>query len=61
MRLLVPTSAMLALVLLSACQSAPPSGKRFEPECTPRRYDAGFCDLPSNFHLWTTLLTGQVQ
>lgn len=58
MRLLLPIATTMAL--LTACQSAPPT-KPFEPECTPRRYDAGFCDQPTNFHLWATLLTGQVQ
>lgn len=60
MRLLLPIATTLALALLSACQSAPPT-KPFEPACTPHRYDAGFCDEPTNFHLWATLLTGQVQ
>lgn len=60
MRLLLLTATTMALALLSACQSAPPS-KPFEPACTQHRFDAGFCDLPTNFHLWATLLTGQVQ
>ncbi|MFI0846251.1 hypothetical protein [Mesorhizobium sp. IMUNJ 23232] len=58
MRLLLPIAMTMAL--LSACQTAPPS-KPFEPACTQHRFDAGFCDQPTNFHLWTTLLTGQMQ
>ncbi len=58
---LLPICAMLALFGLSACQSAPPSDKMFKPACTQHRYDAGYCDLPTNFHAFATLVTGQYQ
>ena len=52
--------AMLALAFVSGCQTTAPQ-KPFEPACTPRRYDAGFCDLPSNFNLFATIVTGELQ
>jgi hypothetical protein len=55
-----PLLMILALSFLAACQSTPPD-KMFKPACTPRRIDAGFCELPSNFNLWGTLITGQRQ
>jgi hypothetical protein len=51
---------MLTLPFLTACQSTPP-GEMFVPACTPRRIDAGFCELPSNFNLWGTVISGQLQ
>jgi len=52
---------IVAFCVLTGCQSAPPSDKPFQPACTPRRIDAGYCELPSNFNLWGTIISGQLQ
>ncbi|PSJ64265.1 hypothetical protein [Kumtagia ephedrae] len=57
---LLPLCMTLALALLTGCQSTPPE-KFFVPACTQHRYDAGFCDTPSNFNLFATIVTGRVQ
>jgi hypothetical protein len=55
-----PLLMVLTLCLLAGCQSTPPD-EMFKPACTPRRIDAGFCELPSNFNLFGTIVSGQLQ
>ena len=54
------------ILLLSACQSTGVYQRYYNNQfgwagCNDHAYDAGLCEQPSNFNLFGTIITGELQ